>query len=153
MLETVATPTTSQALVPVSQTRPQALMSITVPNLAQPQREAIVDLLLLGIYADRHIAASEQDFLAMAIDRMGWDELQSPEIYLQRAMPIAREILTGSADRVQAFLQAVGDRLSEVETMKYAIEQFSALIALDGITSEAEAALFDQVMEGFFAAA
>jgi hypothetical protein len=151
MLETVATPT-SQALVPVSQTRPQALMSITVPRLEQSQREAIVDLLLLGIYADRHIAASEQDFLATEIDRMGWDELHSPEIYLQRATPIAREVLTGAADRIPAFLQVVGDRLSEVETMKYAIEKFSALIALDGITSEAEAALFDQVMESFFAA-
>ncbi len=151
MLETVEIQT-SQALVLVSQTPQQALMPIAVPAMAQTEREAIVDLLLLGMYADRHIAVSEQEFLATEMAKMGWDEFHSPEIYLQRAVPLVREVLA-YADRTQGFLQTIAQRLPEAAVMKFAIEQFSALIALDGVTAESEASLFDQVMETFFAMA
>jgi hypothetical protein len=150
MLETVEIQT-SQALVPVSQVPQQGLMPIAVPALTQVQREAIVDLLLLGIYADRHIAASEQDFLAAAVEKLGWDEFYAFEIYCQRVVPTVREVL-GNAARTQSWLQSISDRLDQVDLMKFAIEQFSALIALDGVTTESEAQLFDQVMETFFAA-
>jgi hypothetical protein len=113
---------------------------------------AIVDLLLLGMYADRHIAVSEQEFLATEMAKMGWDEFHSPEIYLQRAVPLVREVLA-YGDRTQRFLQTIAQRLPEAAVMKFAIEQFSALIALDGVTAESEASLFDQVMETFFAMA
>jgi hypothetical protein len=155
MLETVEIQTSqapSQALVLVSQTPQQALMPIAVPAMAQTEREAIVDLLLLGMYADRHIALSEQDFLATEIAKMGWDEFHSSEIYLQRAVPLVREVLA-YADRTQCFLQTIAQRLPEAAVMKFAIEQFSALIALDGVTEASEACLFDQVMETFFAMA
>jgi hypothetical protein len=151
MLETVETQT-SKALVLVSQTPQQALMSTAVPSLDQAQREAIVDLLLLGMYADRHIAVAEQEFLAEAIAQMGWDEFYSPEIYFQRVVPTVREVL-GNVDRTRSFLQSISARLDQVELMKFAIEKFSTLIALDGVTEESEAVLFDQVMETFFAAA
>jgi hypothetical protein len=148
MLETAAAQT-SQALVLVSQTPQQALVSIAVPTLAQSEREAIVDLLLLGMYADRHVAAAEQEFLAAAIGKFGWDEFYSSEIYLQRAVPSVREVL-GCPDRTTRLLQTIAQRLPRAEVMKFAIEQFSALIALDGVTEESEANLFDQVMETFF---
>ncbi len=156
MLETAEVQTrpaqTSQALVLVSQTPQQALVSIAVPPMAQSQREAIVDLLLLGMYADRHVALSEQEFLATEIEKLGWDEWQSPAIYLQRAVPLVREVL-GHADRTARLLHTIAQRLPQAEVMKFAIEQFSALIALDGVTEESEASLFDQVMETFFTVA
>jgi hypothetical protein len=151
MLETVETQT-SQALVLVSQTPQQALMSTEVPSLDQVQREAIVDLLLLGMYADRHVAVAEQEFLAAAIATLGWDEFYSPEIYFQRVVPTVREVL-GNADRTCGFLQNISARLDQVDVMKFAIEKFSTLIALDGVTEASEAVLFDAVMEIFFAAA
>jgi hypothetical protein len=151
MLETVEIQT-SKALVLVSQTPQQALISTAVPNLNQGQREAIVDLLLLGLYADRHIAVSEQEFLAEAMATFGWDEFCSPDIYLQRVVPTVREVL-GNVDRTRSCLQNISVRLDQVDVMKFAIEQFSALIALGGVTEESEAVLFDQVMEIFFAGA
>jgi hypothetical protein len=151
MLETVEIQT-SRALVRVSQTPQQALISTEVPSLDQGQREAIVDLLLLGIYADCHIAVSEQEFLVEAIATLGWDEFYSPDIYFQRVVPTVREVL-GNVDRTRGFLQDISVRLDQVDVMKFAIEQFSALIALGGVTEESEALLFDQVMEIFFAAA
>lgn len=151
MLETVEIQT-SQALVLVSQTPQQALMSTEVPSLDQGQREAIVDLLLLGMYADRHVAVAEQEFLVEAIATLGWDEFYSPEIYFQRVVPTVREVL-GNADRTRGFLQNISDRLDQVELMKFAIEKFSTLIGLGGVTEESEALLFDAVMETFFAAA
>ncbi len=151
MLETVEIQT-SKALVLVSQTPQQALMPTAVPNLAQVQREAIVDLLLLGMYADQHVSVSEQEFLAEAIGQMNWDEFYSSEIYFQRVVPTVREVL-GNTDRTCRFLQNISARLDQVEVMKFAIEQFSTLIALEGVTEESEAVLFDAVMETFFAAA
>ncbi len=151
MLETVEIQT-SKALVLVSQRLQQALMPTTVPNLAQVQREAIVDLLLLGMYADQHVSVSEQAFLTAAIGQMNWDDSYSSEIYFQRVVPTVREVL-GNADRTCGFLQNISARLDQVEVMKFAIEQFSTLIALEGVTEASEALLFDAVMETFFAAA
>ncbi len=151
MLETVEIQT-SKALVLVSQRPQQALMPTAVPNLAQVQREAIVDLLLLGMYADQHVAVSEQEFLTEAIGQMNWDKFYSSEIYFQRVVPTVREVL-GNTDRTCRFLQNISARLDQVEVMKFAIEQFSTLIALEGVTEESEAVLFDAVMETFFAAA
>ncbi|MBE9028750.1 hypothetical protein IQ266_03125 [filamentous cyanobacterium LEGE 11480] len=150
MLETVESQT-SQALVLIDQTPQNALISTLVPTLVQTQREAIVDLLLLGMYADRHISVIEQDVLAEEVEKIGWDEFYSFSLYFQRAVPRVRDAIASPA-RTTQFLLAISQQLDQVDVMKFAIEKFSAMLCLDG-SNDAEAQLLDQVMETFFAAA
>lgn len=150
MLETVANKST--ALIPVapSPKNSNALVSLEIPDLVQAQREAIVDLLLLGMYADQHISLTEQDVLAEAVETMGWDAWFAYSVYFQRIIPQVREAHL-SPERTQKFLATISARLDNVDVMKFAIEKFSALLCLDG-SNAAEAQLLDQVMESFFAA-
>jgi hypothetical protein len=125
----------------------QALVSTEMPVINQTQREAIVDLMLLGMHVDRHISLSEADFLEAEMGFWGWDEFYSPEIYLQRAVPIVRAV----DDRLKqtGFLQDVRDRLEDVESRKFAVERFSMMLAIDG-TVQVEETLLDRVMQVFF---
>lgn len=141
----------SQALVPVEATTPtNALVPLDMPMLEQSQREAIVDLLLLGMYADQKITMTEQDVLAAEVEKMGWDEWHSYSCYFQRIVPTVREAMI-TQERTQQLLVSISQRLDNVDVMKFAIEKFSALLCLDG-SNEAEAKLLDQVMETFFVA-
>ncbi|NJN49277.1 MAG: hypothetical protein HC805_05210 [Alkalinema sp. RL_2_19] len=142
---------TSQALVLIDQTPQNALISTAVPHLIQPQREAIVDLLLLGMYADQHISLTEQDAFAAEVEKLGWAESHSPGIYFQQAVPTVREAIL-TPERTQRLLQAISARLDNVDVMKFAIEKFSTMLCFNG-TTEQEALLLDQVMATFFAAA
>jgi hypothetical protein len=147
-----ATANRALALVPISQVAaPQAMVSTTVPTLEQSQREAIVDLLILGIYADRRISLAEQDFLEQTIASMGWDEFNAASVYQQRAWANVRASLNRT-DATDRLLTTIRERLSAVEVMQYAIEKFSTLLSLEQGT-EAEGQLLDQVMEQFFALA
>jgi hypothetical protein len=110
----------------------------------QAAREAILDLLLLGMHADRHISLLESDLLDTEMATLGWDEFHSPEIYLQRAAPIVRDAI-GNGEKQAHLLQSIADRLSDGETKKDAIERFAMMLAIDG-TVEVEEALLDQAM-------
>jgi hypothetical protein len=136
------------ALMPLP-THNNSLMSIVMPTLGQTQREAIVDLLLLGMHYDKRINLVESDFLAAEVNAIGWDEFSSPDIYLQRSIPVIRQACQ-SEDRQRRLLRDIGSRLAEVEVMKYAIERFSSLLALGGAVI-IQTPLLDQVMETFFA--
>ncbi|MFM2431150.1 MAG: hypothetical protein RLZZ511_2363 [Cyanobacteriota bacterium] len=150
-LSPIASASKALALVPVTTVAPQAMVSTAIPTLAQPQREAIVDLLILGIYADQRITLAEQDFLHEIIEAMGWDELNAATVYLQRAWATVRASLelSSATDRL---LTTIRERLDRVEVMQYAIEKFSTLLSLQN-TTDAEGQLLDQVMEHFFALA
>jgi hypothetical protein len=125
----------------------QALIPTEMPVINQTQREAIVDLLLLGMHVDRHISLSETDFLEAEMGFWGWDEFYSPEIYLQRAVPIVRAV--DDSLKQTSFLQDLRDRLEDVESRKFAIERFSMMLAIDG-TVQVEETLLDRVMQVFF---
>jgi hypothetical protein len=111
---------------------------------AQAQREAIVDLLLLGMQVDRHISLMETDLLEAEIASLGWDEFHAADIYLQRAAPIVRDTI-GHDQRQTQLLESIRDRLVDLDVRKDAIERFATMLAIDG-TVAIEAQLLDQAM-------
>jgi hypothetical protein len=112
--------------------------------LQQAQSEAIVDLLLLGMHADRHVSALESDLLETEIANLSWDQFYSTDIYLQRITPLIREAI-GNSERQNKLLQSISDRITDADVKKMAIEQFSTMLEIDGQNS-VEASLFDQAI-------
>jgi hypothetical protein len=141
----------SQALIPLPTPTVTSLVSSTVPSLEQGQREAIADLLLLGIHSDKVVGFNELEFLNNEMVLLQWDEFHSPDIYLQQSTPGIRAI-AGHDEKRARLLRDISQRLSDVEVMKFAIERFSTLLTLGGRVA-VEGILLDQVMEIFFAEA
>jgi hypothetical protein len=98
----------------------------------QPQREALVDLCLLGMYSDNLISLAEQDFIDAESNQLKWDSGISFSGYLQRTFPKIRSA-KADAQQVASFLQTISDRLGTAELKRSAVDELQKLLASDGV--------------------
>jgi hypothetical protein len=94
----------------------------TQEELANTQLEALVDAVLLVMYADRAIKAEEQDELDRVVQDLPWQGKASPEAYLSKA--IARVKKAGQSDEeMERYLSEIA---LKVETPGFASELLDA---------------------------
>jgi hypothetical protein len=98
----------------------------------QTQREAMIDLCLLGMYSDDLISLSEQDFMENEATHLKWESAISFSGYLQRTIPKIRSA-KGDSQNVEDLLQSIGDRLGSDELKRRASSEMEKLIAVDGV--------------------
>jgi len=115
------------------------------PKFTQPEREAIVDLLHLCIYADAHIGIKEGDYVPKVVDAIGWDTKLSFSAYEPRSIASARTASANEAS-LKDYLQRAAARLASKESRAFAIAKCSALTASDG-THQKEASLIFRIKE------
>lgn len=106
----------------------------TASQLAQSEREAIVDLLHLCLYADAHISLREGEFIADVVDVIGWDENQSFASYESRSIAGARAVRTDEIQR-KTFIDDAASRLQSTEAKQLALDLCQDLCAADGVDS------------------
>lgn len=104
----------------------------------QGQTEAMVDLLLLGMYSDSLISLAENDFIEQAAQQLPWDSGISLSGYLQRVIPKVRAV-KGNLEKEGEFLQGIAERLGDAEAKQTALDQLNALLAADGVVQLEEA--------------
>lgn len=97
----------------------------------QTQQEALVDLLLLGMYTDNLISLAESDFIDSESLKLQWQSAISITGYLQRATPRVRDV-KGDTHRRKELLQDIGNRLGDDVSKRRAIEELEALLLADG---------------------
>lgn len=117
-------------------------------NLTQPQREAIFDLLLLGMYADANLKANEDDHLYETMAELGWESYQEPDEYADTATARVR----GAVEDEEAtadFVDALSTRLRDPEARQLALTLFRRMINADDEVAAAESALHEQVKSAF----
>ncbi|MGJ8653667.1 MAG: hypothetical protein ACSHX8_10375 [Opitutaceae bacterium] len=117
------------------------------PSVTQPEREAIIDLLLLGIYIDGHLSLAETSEFDNAADSLGWDSSTGPSIYISNATDRVRNART-SEDAVAELISFVGQRLTSAGSKERALVLLNRLLTADGKT-EKEKAFFEQVETSF----
>ena len=100
----------------------------------QPQREALVDLLLLGMYTDHLLSVAEGDLLAAKLGDLPWESGQALSIYLQVNMPKIRMAYEHLPSRLQ-LLQSIRDRLPTPETRQDAYQKLQEFLAVDGVAN------------------
>ncbi len=113
-------------------------------DLAQTEREAIVDLLHLCIYADAHIALEEGDLIADVVETIGWDTRLAFGSYESKSIAAARAA-KGSPESKAAFLAFAAERLPSAESRALALDLCKQLFSADGSTAEKEAALLEDI--------
>ena len=106
----------------------------------QRQREAIIDLVLFGMYADHLLSLAENQFLEDEVDELDWEAPISCVAYLSTAIHRVRDI-EGSAEKRTAFLQSIRERLGDETGRQGALLVLEDLFASDGKAREEQAVL------------
>lgn len=110
-----------------------------VPAAAQPQREAMIDLLVWTMFVDRHVAGAEVERVAAEARGMAWDAPAPVDHYISKSMGRTRAVLAGerSADD---YLDEIAARLGDDEARRKALAACEALATVDGAVADEERA-------------
>jgi hypothetical protein len=117
-------------------------------KLTQPQREGVLDLLLLGLYADSTVRLAENERIYDLISSFGWDSYQDAREYSQAATSRARGALESEEDLAD-FFAAISSRLGNDDVKKLALALLARLIESDDAATESEADFYQQAKTAF----
>ncbi len=115
--------------------------------LQQPEREAILDLLLLATYVDDFLSLSETKEFDDAADSLGWESATALDVYISNATSRVRNA-RASEESVAELIAFVAQRLTSVGSKECALTLLNRLFMADGKTAE-ESAFFKQVEAAF----
>ena len=110
----------------------QKLLKLRSNDMNQVQREALVDLCLLGMYSDSLVTIAEQNFFEAESTRLKWDSGIPFSSYLQRAIPKVRSVKNDS-QKMKELLQDIDQRLESSEFKRIAIDELEKLLVADGV--------------------
>jgi hypothetical protein len=100
----------------------------------QVQREALVDLCLLGMYSDTLVSLAEQDFLDAQSVRIPWESGMSFDLYLQTTIPKVRAAKNDPL-KIKELIEDIDRRLGSDEFKRNAIDELDRLLSTDGVVS------------------
>lgn len=116
-------------------------------GLTQEAREAIVDVLHFCMYADRHIAASEDAFIEKVARTLDWSPNISYESYEAKSTGAVSRAL-GDAGLRAEFFNSVKARLSKSADRELAIALAGDLMITDGSKTAAESKTLVELRQG-----
>jgi hypothetical protein len=120
----------------------------------QQQREALVDLLVLAMFIDRHVANAEGELIRARAEGgpdVAWQGSRSYQQFFDASVRRTRDVL-GSDDATRAYLEDIALRLETDEQRDKALAACRELVDIDGERAEAEENLLSQAREIFAAA-
>lgn len=97
----------------------------------QKQREALVDLLLLGMFAYGSLKVSDDQKLLSVIEEIGWESYQTPDLYFQSAIAKARDAADTEAG-TRPRLRKINEGLASDDVRELALERLERFLSLDG---------------------
>lgn len=110
----------------------QNLLKSQYGDWSQTQREALVDLCLLGMYSDNLISLAEQGFIQNEFTQLKWESGISFSGYLQRVIPKIRKVKNDFQQKKE-LLQNIADRLENNDSKRKAVAELEKLLSTDGI--------------------
>ncbi|MGF1535109.1 MAG: hypothetical protein ACFB4J_01315 [Elainellaceae cyanobacterium] len=120
----------------------QNLLGRLTNKLEQTQKEAMVDLCLLGMYADNSVSLAEQEFIDEEATTLKWESGISFNGYFQRAIAKVRDAKE-DPEATKALLQSIGDRLGSEESKRVAVNELEQLLESDEMVKVEERFLSD----------
>ena len=117
-------------------------------NLTQPQREAVFDLLLLGMYADGNLKLAENAQVFSLTEQLGWESYQDRSEYSETATSRVRAANDTDA-ATSVFLTKLSAQLGDDDVKKLALGLLAQLLESDKQTLESEAGLYQKAQAIF----
>lgn len=117
-------------------------------TLTQPQREAALDLLLLGMYADGAIKLSENARVYDVLSPFAWESYQDPQEYSDAATSRVRGAAENDA-ATSTFLAGISSRLADDDVKILALALLARVIESDDTATESEADFYQTARKSF----
>lgn len=117
-------------------------------KLTQPQREAVFDLLLLGMYADGNLKLAENAQVFSLTEQLGWESYQDRSEYSETATSRVRAANDTDA-ATSVFLTKLSAQLGDDDVKKLALGLLAQLLESDKQTLESEAGLYQKAQAIF----
>ena len=116
--------------------------------LTQPQREALIDLLLWTMYVDRMLALSENDRIDQLPEELSWESVTPFPTYLNASFARVREVLSDE-DEARKLLDDIYARLGTDAARRRAYDACLDLADIDGQVAEEERRFLEGVRMRF----
>ena len=107
-----------------------------------------MDLLVLGMYADRNLSSAEDKRLQKMLDQFGFESDYERQSFSDAAFTRVTHH-TGSADAATAYVQKLAAELSSPGSRRRAYDALADLLGSDGSVSAEEQKLLDRVKSAF----
>lgn len=105
-------------------------------GFSEQQREALVDLLVLGMYADTHLASAEDYRMRRVLDSLGMQNEESRTRLLDGSISRVRQLRRGSGgDR--SYVETLAEAFPEAAERQQVWVALGSLLSSDGkVTAE-----------------
>jgi hypothetical protein len=119
---------------------------MSTDSLTQPQREALINILVLGMYSDGLLSLQEDEVLNKFLDSVGWESGTGRTLFL-----------TNSITQVAAINNDIdlGDHIERnaaafdtAESRRKALDVLTGFLKVDGL-NEAEAPFLAKISQAF----
>jgi len=118
-------------------------------DLSQQQREAELDLLILMMYADRHIDDKERDAIVQESKSFVWENKEyHVTLYIDKTIAKVRSVMLNEKS-LNLFLEDILTRLNDKETRDKALESVEKFMDIDFDISYKERELLEVIKKVF----
>jgi len=105
-----------------------------IADFDQPQREALIGLLIGATYGDSHLSLDEMDAYQSMVDSLPWDSGTTIELFQDTATAAART--AHESDTAEAFIAEKAKAFDTPATKATALDLFVHLLDADGTTGD-----------------
>jgi len=118
--------------------------SVAGDGYVQMEREALIDVILLAMYADNHLALEEQQLLKKETAALQWKGAFPLQGYVNEATSRVRKALESPAYKKE-LLRSVQERLFSPESRQRAYELCQEMLIVDGMKTDDEVAFQEEL--------
>ena len=122
--------------------------SLATGKSEQSQKEAIIELLIMTMYADKSLKLEENEAIMKYIQTLEWQSPMSVEYYLGIATAKVRKALETS-EKTHSFLKDISNRVKTVELKKQVLQICNNLAMADSEISPEEKEFLQRVAKVF----
>jgi hypothetical protein len=115
-----------------------------IDGLSQKENEALIDLLIIGMYIDRTLTLSEDKVMNDTVSSLNWQSGASLDYYINERIGTLRGLINTDTG-IEDTLQYIGERLVEEPERKLAVRLLSELCHAEGEASLEKRAFVDRV--------
>ncbi|MBU1238333.1 hypothetical protein KKF84_09125 [Myxococcota bacterium] len=119
---------------------------VTLDGYVQMEREALVDVILLAMYADKHLAIEEQRLMKRETASLQWKSVVPLENYVHEATSKVRKAMESPALKKE-LLRSIQERFFSSESRARAFELCQDMLLADGIKTTEEIAFQEELRE------
>jgi len=117
---------------------------MSTDTLTQPQRESLINILVLGMYSDGLLSLSEDESLNGFLDALKWESGTGRTVFLTDSITRANHI-SSEADLAD-YIQSNANTFDTAESKKAALDALTEFLKTDGL-SEAEAPFLSKISQ------